>query len=83
MSFRRGETDRIREPRTAAVPMVFGYLVEVGPDDYEPTGDLSIATHLHVLDEVANEIIVAPIGTDPGGVRTVKIGEDTYMLAGV
>lgn len=82
MSFRRGETDRIREPRTAGVPTVYGYLVQVGANDFEPTADPGSATHVHVLDAEANEIVVAPLGTEPGGVRMFRIGSDSYAITG-
>lgn len=82
MSFRRGETDRIREPRTAGVPIVFGYLIEVEPDSYEPTADFNAATHVHALDPIADEIVVAAIGVDTEGVRTYRIGADSYAIVG-
>lgn len=82
MSFRRGETDRIREPRTAGVPMVYGYLVEIEPGTFRPTVDPLTATHVHAFDPIANGIAVAPIGTDTQGVRTYRIGADSYAIVG-
>lgn len=84
MSFRRGETDRIREPRTVGVPMVNGYLVlrdplgflsELPSGELVPTTDPSAATHIHVVDPATEEYAVATIEEAAGLEQPVMIVE--------
>lgn len=82
MSFRATETDGRREPRHEGVRIDKAFLVEVAPGSYRPTSDPLAATHVHVLDEVRGGIVVAPIGTDAGGVRTYRVGADSYRITG-
>ncbi len=60
---------------------VFGYLVAVADDDYEPTADAGAATHAHAL--VGGEIQVVAIASADGSVRTRRIGTDDYIVYAV
>lgn len=80
MSFWATETDRTRERVTDETRVHDGYLIEVAPDSFEPTDDIEAATHVHALDSESGEIVVAPIGTDTGGVRTFRVGSETYAI---
>lgn len=84
MSFRRGETDRIREPRTAGTIAVYGYLVlrnplgfltELPTGELVPTTDPGVATHTHVVDPVTDEYTVATIEEAVGLEQPVMIVE--------
>jgi hypothetical protein len=49
-----------------------GYLAPAadGTGDLVPTASLAGATHTHGIDPATGDIVVVPIGTDTGGVRT-------------